>query len=147
MFTWQNGTGSPNDLAGGHSNRLFSRPPENGKSKVMGVKLTHVNLSHEHVVKEMQRALADDMKEGVTKGAKSTAKSLKKGMTELKKEGARKISGSDSVRDTKKREHWSSKKKHTGQLRPSQKFRADKLGFAIAGQANDPSARITYSTG
>ncbi len=43
MFTWQNGMGTANDLAGGHSNRAFRLPLEDGRSlHAAGVELRHV---------------------------------------------------------------------------------------------------------
>lgn len=39
MFTFQNGNGSPNDLAGGHSNRPFHR--KNQHSEIVGINLHH----------------------------------------------------------------------------------------------------------
>ncbi len=39
MFSFQNGTGGPNDLAGGHRNRLFREPA--GGREVLGVCLEH----------------------------------------------------------------------------------------------------------
>lgn len=43
MATWQNGMGTANDLAGGHSNRAFRLPlDEAGDAQVVGVALRHV---------------------------------------------------------------------------------------------------------
>lgn len=39
MFTWQNGTGGPNDRAGGHSNHLFREKAKGGE--IVGVELRH----------------------------------------------------------------------------------------------------------
>ena len=44
MFTWQNGMGTANDPAGGHSNRAFRRPLDGSDSpaQVVGVELRHI---------------------------------------------------------------------------------------------------------
>lgn len=44
MFSWQNGMGTTNDLAGGHSNRAFRLPLDetDGHAQAIGVELRHI---------------------------------------------------------------------------------------------------------
>jgi non-lysosomal glucosylceramidase len=41
MFSFQNGTGTPNDLAGGHSNHPFRHPTSSGD--IIGIELRHIH--------------------------------------------------------------------------------------------------------
>lgn len=54
LFTFQNGTGSENDRAGGHWNRLFRMDTESGK--IIGVELHHIHRQSKPLEKGQQLA-------------------------------------------------------------------------------------------
>ncbi len=82
MLTWQNGTGDSNDLAGGHTNALFVSPTES-KKRIFGVRMKHVGLSTDNIIKEMQADLDKVNPKLLKDGAKKGGQLLKKGLVTL----------------------------------------------------------------
>jgi len=139
MMTWQNGTGGATDYSGGHTAKLFSRMPADGRQKVMGISMIHENFSLDPVVEEMQQKASDELREGFVTGVRSTGKSVIRGVTTIKDEGRRFAGG---MRDNTK-----SKTQKKKMFRAGSVARSDKLSFAIACRASDPAAKISYNTG